>query len=139
MRIEIAGLLVRDQERRPMNQCARDRGPLLFAAAELMDKMIGAFAQPDEFDQSVRALLAFRRRDALEEKRQRYVLAHVHRRQRIEELKDEADLLPPEIRQGSVIRFVQREITDKHCDGSRTIQARQQMNPRALAATARPA
>src|SRR3954468_18589197 len=118
-----------------MNQCPRDRRPLLFAAAELMNKMIGPFAQPNELDQRVRPLLAFRRRQALEEERQRHVLAHVHRRQKIEELKDEADLMASEIRQGRVIRFMQRKIADKNFAGSRTIQSREEMNEGALSAT----
>ena len=50
MRIEIAGWFVRDEEGRPVNQSTRDRSPLLFAAAKLMNKMIAPFAQPDHFD-----------------------------------------------------------------------------------------
>ena len=40
--IEVSGRFVRDQERRAMDQGAGDRGPLLFAAAQLMDEMRSA-------------------------------------------------------------------------------------------------
>lgn len=37
--IEITCRLVRDEERRPVHQRARNRGPLLFAAAELVNEV----------------------------------------------------------------------------------------------------
>ena len=104
MGIEIAGRLVRDQQRRPVDQGASDCGPLLFAAAQLMNEMVGAFRQPDEANPFVRALFALARRNSLEQQRQRYVFAHIHRRQEIEELEYETDLPAAELRQGPVVR-----------------------------------
>ena len=50
MRIEISRGLIRDQQRWPVDQCAGNCRPLLFASAQLMDEMVGAFRQSDETD-----------------------------------------------------------------------------------------
>ncbi len=122
-----------------MNQRPGDRRSLLLTAAQLMNKMIGPFPQPDELDQFSRALVAFLWRNTLKQERQGNVLAHVHRRQQVEELKDEPDLVPPEIRQRRIIRCLQRQTIDNDLAGRRTIQSREQMNQRALTAPARAA
>jgi len=108
----------------------------------LMNKMVRPFAKrpfakPDELNQLSRAFIAFLWRNTLKEERQGNVLAHVHRRQQIKELEDESDLVPPEIRQRRIICCLQRQTIDNDLAGRRTIQSREQMNQRALAAPAR--
>ena len=120
-----------------MDQRAGDRGPLLLAAAQLMDKMLRALAQPDEVDHFLRAFFALRGRHALEEKRQGNIFAHVHCRQQIEKLKNEADPAAAELRQRCVIRGMQRDTVDENFAACRPIEPGEEMDERALAATAR--
>jgi hypothetical protein len=101
--------------------------------------MIRAFRQPDETDQFGCSLLAFRRRDSLQEQRQRYILAHVHCRQQIEELKNKSDLAPAELGQSGIVRRVQGETIDKNFAGRGMIEAGEEMNQSAFAAPARSA
>src|SRR5437899_1806278 len=122
-----------------MNQRPGDGRSLLLTAAQLMNKIVRPFAKPDELDQLSRAFVAFLWRNTLKEERHGNVLAHVHRRQQIEELEDESNLVPPEIRQRRIIRCLQRQTIDNDFAGSRTVESRQQMNQRALAAPARAA
>ena len=104
MRIKISRGLIRDQQRRTVDQRPRDGRPLLFASAQLMNEMIRPFHQPNEPDQIRRALLAFRQRHSLEEQWQRNIFAHVHRRQKIEELEDQSDLAAAKLGQRGIIR-----------------------------------
>lgn len=101
--------------------------------------MIRTLRQADQADQFRRALFAFRGRNALEEQGQRNVLTHVHRRQQIEELENEAHLVAAELRQRSIIRGLESETIHNDFSGRGMIEARQEMNQRTLAATARPA
>jgi hypothetical protein len=121
MRIEISRRLVRDDKRRPMDQSAGNGSPLLLAAAQLMDEMIFSLLQSHQLDQLVRALFAFGRRRPLQKQRQRNILAHVHRRQEIEELENEPDLPAAKLRQGRVIRRMQREALDENFPARRAI------------------
>ena len=43
--IKVAGRLIRQDQRRPIDQRARDRDPLLLAAGELIGKMVRPFRQ----------------------------------------------------------------------------------------------
>ena len=137
MRIEITGWFVRNQKRRPVDQGAGDRCSLLLAAAQLVDKMLRALAQPDEVDHFLRAFFALRRRHALEEKGQGNIFPHVHCRQQIEELKNETDPTAAELRQRCVIRGMQRDTVDENFAAGRPIEPGEEMDERALAATAR--
>jgi hypothetical protein len=59
LRVEIAGGFVGDEQRRLVNQGARNRGALLLAPAELMDKMPGAFRHPNYIEELARAPFDF--------------------------------------------------------------------------------
>src|SRR5688500_3940983 len=122
-----------------MDQRSGDGRALLFAAAELMEEMVGPLPQPDQIDQLLRTLLAFPRSDSLEQQRKGNVLQHVHRRQEVEELEDEADLPTTKLRQRSVIGRMEGEPIDDNLAGSGMIQSTQEMDQGALAAAARAA
>ena len=74
-----------------MDQGTRDRGPLLFAAAELMHEMSsrGPSFRPLRATHA-RAFRALAVSHALQEQWKADVFEHVHRRQEIEELKNQA-------------------------------------------------
>lgn len=80
-----------------MHQGAGNRRPLLFAPAELMNEMLRPLPQPDQFDQFRGSLVDFPRGDPLQKQGKRDVLPNIHGRQKVEELKDEADLAAPEL------------------------------------------
>src|SRR5687767_4168127 len=122
-----------------MDQRPGDGRALLFAAAELMEEMVGPLSQPDQIDQLLRALLALPRSDSLQQQRKGNVLLHVHRWQEVEELKDEADPTAAKLRQRGVIRGVQSESINDNLAGGGMIETTQKMDQRALAAAARAA
>lgn len=122
-----------------MDQRPRNGGPLLFASAQLMDEMIGAFPQADQLDQSGGALFAFRRGHPLQEERQGDVLEHIHCWQKVEELEDQSHLTPPEVGQCRVTGRVQGEAVDHDFALRGMIEAGEQVDERALAATTRTA
>ena len=120
-----------------MDQRARDGGALLFAAAELMHEMRRALRHSDQLEQLARTRLALAMRHALQQQRKADVLDHVHRRQQIEELEDEAEPVPAVIGQRRIVRCMQREPVDEDLAARRRIEAGEQMHERALAAAAR--
>ena len=139
MRIKVAGRLIRDQERRPVNQGPGDCRPLLLAAAELMGEMSRSIREPDQINQFRGPFFTFVRRHPLQEQGKADVFEHIHRRQKVEELKDEADAAAPIFRKRVVVRTVQRKAIDKNLARGRIFESGQEMNERALAAAARPA
>lgn len=120
-----------------MDQGARNRRALLFAAAELVHKMSGARLHRDEFEQLMRARLAFRESDALEQKGKSDVFQHAHRREQIEELKDKAEPVASIVGQCSVVRLLQRKAIDFDFASRRCFQSSEQMHQGALATAAR--
>ena len=95
LRVEVAGRLVGQQDRRIHGQRARDRDALALAARELVGKMIQARAQLHQVEQLARPIVDLLARPAAQMQRQRDVLDARQARQQIEELKDEAELVPP--------------------------------------------
>ena len=93
-RIEIAGRLVGEQQRRLRHQRAGDRHPLLLSAGQLVGMMFGAIGEAHGLERRHGALAAFRRLDdalAGVEQRQLDVLDRRRARQQVEALKHEAD------------------------------------------------
>ena len=121
-----------------MHDCSRDRGALLFAAAELMRKMIRAFGQPNKRENFACPISRRIARSLLQQEREHHVLQRRHRRQQIEELKNNSELIAPVSRQRLFIDLMQRQAVDKNFTRSGPIDSREQMHKRALAATARP-
>src|SRR5438105_1160686 len=122
-----------------MDQCPCDRRPLLFATAELMNKMSRALMEAHQINRFCRPFFTFRDRPALQEQRETDVFEHVHSREKIEELKNKAQPAPPVFRQSSIIRRVQGKSVNYNFARSWMLQPGQQVNKRALAAAARSA
>ncbi len=72
-RVEVAGRLVGQQDRRVVDECARDRDPLLLTAGELARLVVGAVGEPDLRQHGHGACTAFAAGDAGVEERQRDV------------------------------------------------------------------
>ena len=87
-----------------MHQGAGDRGPLLLTAAQLMHEMSRAVGETDQCEEFIGPLSALRQRSSLQEERQGHVFAHIHGRQKIEELENKPELAPPKTGQGGIVR-----------------------------------
>ena len=104
-RVEIAGRLVPEQDRRIDRQRPRNRDALALAAGELVGQMIDALSEADEIAAVRRArVLRLPARPAPQMQRQGDVLGGRQRRQQVEELEDEPDLVAPHARQRVVGR-----------------------------------
>ena len=93
LRVEIAGGLVREQDRRMRDERAGDRHALPLSAGELVRQMMAAVGKPDALEHALRLGAAVREAQAAIDQRLHHVLQRGRARQQIEVLKDEADLL----------------------------------------------
>ena len=84
--IKIPGRFIGDEQRRLMHQRARYGRALLFAAAQLVDKMLRPLPESNQLKNRARPLLALSDRDSLEHQREAYAFENIHRRAQIEEL-----------------------------------------------------
>ena len=117
LRVEIACRLVRQQDRRIHRQRARNGDALALSARQLVRKMVHARGQLHEVEQLARAIVDLLPRPAAQVQRQRHVLDARQARQQIEELKDEAELVPPHRRQPIVCEAVEALAVER--DGAR--------------------
>ncbi len=107
-----------------MHQGAGDRGALLFAATKLMDEMRGTFLHSHKLEQRARATLAFAKRDALQQQRQRDVLDDAHGRQQIEKLEHNSKPATPVVSERSIIGGVEGQSIDEDFAAGGRIQTR---------------
>ena len=94
--VEVAGRLVREQQRGFHDQRARDRDALLLAARQHPRPMLEPLAEPDPRQQARRARLPLRRRPPRDAHRHLGVLERGELRQQVMELEHEADVPVPE-------------------------------------------
>ena len=94
----------------PRREGARQRDALLLAAGELGGVVVAALAEADALEQGARARRAAAPAGELE--RQQDVLERGQVRQQLERLEDEADLPPPQPRQGVLGEVLDRRAVD---------------------------
>src|ERR671939_211554 len=87
----------------------------------------------DEIEQLARAFVDFLARPPAEVQRQADVLEARERRQQIEELEDESNLVAPHSRQLIVGETAERSAVDEDVAGSRAIEAADEIEERRLA------
>ena len=90
-RVEVAGRLVGEEERRLGDERARDGDALLLPAGELVRRVMHALGEADRASARMRALAPLAARDAAVDERQLHVLERGGARQQVEALEDEAD------------------------------------------------
>src|SRR5436190_1890166 len=99
-RIEVPGRLVRQQDRRLVDQRARDGDALLLAARQLVGIVIHALAEADDLEDLFGAAMPLGglhlRRPGVVEQQQLDVVERRRPRQQVEALEHEADLLVPD-------------------------------------------
>ncbi len=103
LRVEVAGRLVGEHELGREKQGAGDRDPLLLAAGELGGEMVDAVAQPDPVEQHACALAHGRVAPLGDDRGQGHVLLRGERREQVEELEDEADVVAAQLGQLLVV------------------------------------
>ena len=95
-RVEVAGRLVGQQQRRIVGQRPGDRGALLLPARERGGQLVGLVGDADRSSSCWRAVAPLAGRDLLGEvHRQHHVLGHGQRRQQLEELEHQPDVAAP--------------------------------------------
>ena len=111
--VEVAGGLVGQDDRRVDRQRARNGDALPLAARQLLGQMVRRAAPSWTSVSSSRgALVHLAARPAAQVQRQADVLETGQRRQQVEELKDEADLVAPQPRQVIVGEAAERLAVD---------------------------
>src|SRR5437762_212210 len=95
--IQVAGRFISEEELRAVNDRSRDGHALLFASTELMSEVVTAITQSKEREGFACALLTPVPGYALQQEWEHHVLQCAHRRQKIEKLKNDAELMPPVI------------------------------------------
>src|SRR5690606_30994197 len=96
LEVQVSGRLVSEHDAWPVREGARDRDPLLLASRELLGKAVLAAGEAELAEQRRHAAGGLSLRHAVQRERQRDVLGDGERGYQVEELEDEADLLPPE-------------------------------------------
>src|SRR5690606_26410380 len=120
-RIEIAGWLVGQQNRRVVGQRARDGDALLLAAGELRGIVVGALRQAHLLEQRAGSRRGLA--DAGDLHGYEHVLERRQRRQQMEELEDEADTRAAQAREAVLVERGDVDALDEYAPGARGIEA----------------
>ena len=131
LRVEVAGRLVGEQDRGPRDEGARDRHPLLLAAGQL-----GRAVAAPALEADLPHELVYPRLVGLlagDRERQGDVLLGVEHRQEVEELEDEANVLPAQPRQRCVAEGAQLGAGDRDRARGRLVETREQVHEGGLA------
>src|SRR5829696_6216890 len=120
--VEIAGGFVGEQDWRVDGQRASDGDALALAAGELVGEMVHPRFELHERKQLTRALLDFLARPAAQVQRQADVLERRQRRQQVEELEDEPDLVAADSGQLIVGEAGERFAVDADLSRSRAVE-----------------
>src|SRR5438105_2103780 len=145
--VQIAGRLVGEQKRRRGRERAGDRDSLLLASGDLVWAMALKAAKVELIHQRADAVLDVAPGQArsgepkwpvvAQAQRQRDVLSSRESRQKIERLEDKADVIAAERRPHRVVEAVQIDPADADGAGVRRFEATEDVEQRALAASAR--
>src|SRR3989441_2105111 len=135
--VEVAGRLVRENQRRIVGERERDGDALLLAAAQLLGQLLPFRFEADETKQRLRTRLTRRFRDARHHHRQLEVLDRGDARNQIEELKHEPDAVQPMLLESALVHDAQVLSLDQNLPRRRPIDAAEQIEQRRLAAAAR--
>ena len=129
--VEVTGRLVGEQDLRPVRERARHRDTLLLAPGELGGVVVAAIREPDALEQLERPAA---RLLAAQLERHLDVLPRRERRDQVEGLEHEADLLGAHA--GALVLRERREVlaVQHHAASRRPVEAGQQAEQRALAA-----
>src|SRR5262245_53554273 len=129
-RVQVAGWFVGQEDRWVHRQRARDRDTLPLAARQFIRQVRLSVAELNERQQLARPLVNLAPWPPPQVKGQPDVLETRQRRQQVEELKDESDLVPSNPRQLIVGQTSKPFAVDANVAGGRTIEAANQIEER---------
>ena len=135
--IQIAGRLIGQQNRRLRDERAGQRHALLLAAGKLHRIVVQAVRQADAREQFPRARGHFRTR-ARQFRRQQDILFRGQSRNQLERLKNETDLAPAHFRHAVFGKPGNIFAIEQNLAAGGVVEAREQAEQRALAASRRP-
>src|SRR5690606_37523538 len=123
LRVEVAGRLVREQDRRPRHARPRDRAPPALPAGELIRQVVRALREADALEVAHRFLAPLGERHARVDQRLHHVAERGHPRQQIEALEDETDLLVAHVRELTLVQACDVAAVQQVAAGRRRIEA----------------
>src|SRR5687768_9664660 len=102
-RVEVARRLIREQQRRAMNDGPADRDALHLAARQLVREVLCAVREPYTLQDFADAIANLAFRPPCQRKRKGDVLEDVEGRYQVEELEDESDGMPAQIGEPALV------------------------------------
>ena len=132
--IEVAGRLVTEDDRRAAGKCPGDGDPLLLTARQFARAMAESMGETNGRDDLVEPMLVGLA--AGECRRQGDVLQRVQRRNQVEGLEDEPDLVSSEQRQTATIETGEIGVADEDAATGQRVEPGEKMHQRALAGAA---
>ena len=138
LRIEIAGGLVGEQNRRIVHEGAGDGHALALPAGELVRAVIDARPELHLVERRARAHVAILGRNARVHERQLDVAQRRRARQQVERLKDEADLFIPDARELVVVHLAHLLAVQEIRAFAGRVEAPDEIHQRRLARARRP-
>jgi hypothetical protein len=136
--VEVPGRLVGQQHRWIDRERTRDGDALTLTARELVGQVLQAMGELHERQELAGALVDFQPRPAAQVQRKTDVFQAGERRQEVEELEDEPDLVPSDAGQVVVRELGQRPSLDAHGAAGGSIEPANQVEERRLARPRRP-
>ena len=136
-RVEVAGRLVGEQQRRVAGERTGDRHPLHLPAGELRRTVVHAVREPDLGEEPLDPLLALAPRHALEQELQLHVLPGGDLRQQVEALEDETDPPVADLREAVPAEALDLLAEQPVAPRGRRVETADQVEQRRLARTGR--
>ncbi len=138
MRVEVPRRLIRQQEARSMHQSPRYRHALLFAAGQLAWPMMSPMVHPDHVQDFIYSMYQGASAVAAQHQRKRDVFLGREPMDQMERLKDNSDGFPPDRRPFLAGQVLGGSPIEQNVSRRGYVQARNEIQERALAAAARP-
>ena len=135
--VEVAGRLVREQDRRIHDGRAGESDTLALAARELLRQVGLALAEADRIEGGVDLLPPFAARHVGEDHRQLDVLGRRQAPHEVERLKDETDVVAPDLRQLGCAQLADAAAVQPVAAGGRAVETADDVEQRRLARAGR--
>ena len=132
-RIQVPSRLIRQEDRRFVDQCARNRHALALAARKLVRLVVDAVTKPDAVQRVQSNFAPLFRADPRIDQRQLDIVQGIGARQQIERLKNEADLPISNLGQLIIVHLAHVRAVELVTSGAGRIQAADQVHQRGFA------
>ncbi len=130
--VEVAGGFVGEEEGGAVDEGAGDRGALELAAAELVGEVGGAVSDANETEELVGPGTHGAAGGTLEEERKLDVFDDGHRREEVEKLENDPEMVAPVVSQSGFVRGVEGEVTHVDLAGVGVVEPTEEIEEGAL-------